>query len=176
MMIKNNPLPNNPSRHVGIGMFIVGWIIFLAMLTWYFGLREDHRYNPNRQLAVSQQGETTEFVLQKNAFDQYIFLGTVNGASATFLVDTGANRVVVSSQLAQKAGLVSGVPVTVATAGGYTTAWQTTIHHLGIGPVELTNIQALINPSMPGNEVLLGMTALQHLNFRQHNDQLILSY
>ena len=51
-----------------------------------------------------------------------------------------------------------------------------TIAELQIGDILLTGVRASINPAMTGNTVLLGMSALRHVEFTQRGDQLTLRY
>ena len=164
----------NPTRPIGLGMLIAFHVVILASLTWYFGKREQQQINPNQ--ALPEGMEHTTVVLQKNTYDQYVFSGKVNGKPANFLVDTGANSVVVSSQLASKVGMPTGRQVRVETASGYTFAWRSQIERIDIGSIRLNKVAALINPEMPSDQVLLGMTALQHINFSQEDDKLVLTY
>jgi len=46
----------------------------------------------------------------------------------------------------------------------------------GIGAIVLRGVRASINPAMQGNTVLLGMSALQHIEFTQRGDSLTLRY
>lgn len=161
------------TRRTGIGMLIACHVVILASLTWYFGQREQ-QHNPNQLLPAG--AENVHVVLQKNSYDQYVFSGKVNGKPATFLVDTGASSVVVSSQLAATIGMPLGQQVQVETASGYTLAWHSQLESIDIGSIHLKKIQALINPEMPSDRVLLGMTALQHIDFRQEDNKLLLTY
>ena len=45
---------------------------------------------------------------------------------------------------------------------------------VAIGPIELSTVKASINPNMLGNEILLGMSFLKHLELLQRGDKLTL--
>jgi aspartyl protease family protein len=90
----------------------------------------------------------------------------VQGASLGFLVDTGASTVVLKPADAEKAGIdVSALAFTVAveTANGTTYAAPIRLRSISIGPIQLTDVEALI--AKPGNlkENLLGMSFLKRL-------------
>ena len=92
----------------------------------------------------------------------------------TFLLDTGATDVVVPEDLATKLQLQKGPSHLASTANGRIRVYSTTIEHLQLGSIELRNVRASINPGMNGQGVLLGMSALSAVDFRQQNGQLIL--
>ena len=43
-----------------------------------------------------------------------------------------------------------------------------------IGPIEIKNVRASINPGLRGKEILLGMSVLKRVEFTQRGDTLIL--
>ncbi|PKO62837.1 MAG: TIGR02281 family clan AA aspartic protease, partial [Betaproteobacteria bacterium HGW-Betaproteobacteria-17] len=45
---------------------------------------------------------------------------------------------------------------------------------LAFGPFDLRGVPASLNPGMGGDQVLLGMSVLKHLEFTQRGDTLIL--
>jgi aspartyl protease family protein len=50
----------------------------------------------------------------------------------------------------------------------------TRVETLAFGPFEIHSVPASLNPGMRGNQVLLGMSVLKHLEFTQRGDRLIL--
>ncbi|MEN8778210.1 MAG: retroviral-like aspartic protease family protein, partial [Glaciecola sp.] len=49
---------------------------------------------------------------------------------------------------------------------------DTQLNSLSIGPIELQNIRANINPGMQSDKILLGMNVLKDLELTQLNNQL----
>ena len=114
--------------------------------------------------------------LQRNPQGHYLVSGHINGAPANFLLDTGATDVVMSEQLARAAMLERGYPTRAMTANGEVVVYSALVDALEIGAIVLREVRASINPVMQGNTVLLGMSALQHIEFTQRGDSLTLRY
>lgn len=155
---------------VGKGMLYVGWIIALAVLVFIFSDFEDSRRNPNKNL-TSGSSATDEVVLQQNNYGQYLFTGLANGKEIDFLVDTGAYGVIFTEKQANELGLEKGFEIEVRTANGDTYAYSTRLEKLQIGPIELYDVLAAIQPNMEG-EALLGMSALGELEWSQRGNEL----
>ncbi|MCC5812813.1 MAG: TIGR02281 family clan AA aspartic protease [Ectothiorhodospiraceae bacterium] len=172
-MEQDKPTPN-PAR-LGRSMIFVMWLVVLALLTLSFNSLLERRDNPNRQL----QGQVTadgarEVTLERNRSGHYIATGQINGQSVTFLLDTGATDISIPEPLARRLGLERGAPVRYQTANGVITGYRTQLERVGIGPVELESVRASINPYMDGDQILLGMSFLRDLDFRQEQGRLTL--
>ena len=92
--------------------------------------------------------------------------GEINGRALNFLVDTGANLVVLSSEQANQIGLEykNGTPSYAATASGTTPMYAIQIAEMSFGGIKLTNIDAgVIEGSFPIIP-LLGMSFLSQLD------------
>jgi len=165
----------NPGRPAGLGMLIASFVIGLGLLTLYFDRLLDRQMNPN-QRPVSQvfSDGITEVVLQRNRQGHYVASGNLNGTRGTFLLDTGATDVVIPEALARRANLPQGQPIQAMTANGVVTVFTTNVAELELGDIRLYNVRASINPAMHGDTVLLGMSALRHVEFTQRGDSLTL--
>lgn len=95
----------------------------------------------------------------------------INQKSVTLLADTGASVVVVPEKIAKKIGLRSGKPMQFRTAGGLVTNYATTLDNLTIGPIQIRNVEAVINPSMHEDFALLGMNVLALLHMTQQREK-----
>ena len=171
--------PNNPqtsSRGLGRGMVIAAWVFLLVLLTLFFNDRLDRQNNPNRHLASITADGIPEVTLQRNRFGHYVATGAINGKPVEFMLDTGATDVSIPAGLADKLGLQRGRASVYQTANGPITAWQTSLDVIQLGPLRLGPIRASINPNDSSNAVLLGMSFLKHLDFKQQGNTLTLSY
>ncbi len=165
---------NNDSRPMGKGMLIIFWVLVLAVLTWGFGGWEAQKNNPNATPSSTANNGYREVVLDSNRHHHYLANGLINRTTVTFLLDTGATDVVIPEALANQLSLRRGNSHIAVTANGNVRVYATIIDHLQLGTIELHNVRASINPGMKGNKVLLGMSALSAVEFRQTNGQLIL--
>ncbi|MGD9783615.1 MAG: TIGR02281 family clan AA aspartic protease [Hyphomicrobiaceae bacterium] len=104
--------------------------------------------------------------IRKRRDSHFVARTTVNDASVSMLVDTGASTVVLTPADAQRAGVpVDELSYTVAvnTANGVAYAAPVRLRRIAIGPIEVRNVEALV--AKPGglSESLLGMSFLRRL-------------
>ena len=165
------------SHSVGRGMIYLMWVALLVVFALMMQSWLDKKNNPNQHVQViqSDQNGTTAVVLQRNKYGHYVSSGQINGKSATFFLDTGATDVSIPAEIADRYGLKRGYSFQVSTANGIATVYHTVLDTVELGPLRLSEIQASINPNMDGEEILLGMSFLKHLNFMQNGDELIVS-
>jgi aspartyl protease family protein len=100
--------------------------------------------------------------------------GQINGVPVTFLLDTGATDVAIPSSVAREASLEPGFATLASTANGVITVYSTEVDELTLGNIYLHNIAASITPSLGGDTILLGMSALKQVEFTQRGSTLTL--
>jgi len=159
----------NPHRGLGRGMALAASLVLLGMLYVFFDGRLQAQNAPNR---VLQFAPGSELVLKRSRDGHYVFPGTINGRPVSFLLDTGATLVSVPAHLGGTLGLDAGAPMRSVTANGTVTTRATRIDALAFGPFEVRGVPASLNPGMGGNQVLMGMSVLKHLEFTQRGDTL----
>ena len=152
-------------------MMIIAMVIGFGLLTNFFQGVLDTQNNPNQKIHTTQSNnEHIEIVLKRNRSGHYVGTGIINGQKAVFLLDTGATYVAIPEHLAKQLGLKKGQPLSISTANGRTTGYQTNIKALSIGQIHLYDIKAIITPNL--EEILLGMSVLKQLEFTQRGDVL----
>ncbi len=162
----------NPHRSSGAWMLVVAWLLIIGGLYWYFGDWAARQNNPNTTKVLSaQQGELT---LLRNRAGHYVADGEINGRRVTFLLDTGATAVALSAKLARELGVKRGAAVTVQTANGAATGFETRLDSVRIGPIEMREVAAIVAGEMEADTVLLGMSFLKRVEFTQRDDRLTL--
>ena len=166
--------PPPPGQGAGKIMLILGWVTVLGVLTLIFARWERHQYNPNTTPESAGEHSQVVVTLQANRWHHYVASGLINGQPVTFLLDTGATAVSVPAHLAGRLGLERGVPMMSQTANGTVQVWSTRIDQLQLGDITLYNIRGSINPGMQQDEILLGMSALKQVEWRQKGDTLTL--
>lgn len=168
---------HRPGQRTGIGMLTASMVLGLLMLTWFFDGMLEQQANPNSRPATERLSDgTLELQLQRNRQGHYVLSGLINGVAATLLLDTGATDVVLPAELADRAQLTRGAAMQAMTANGAVTVYNTRIPELQIGDIRLYDVRASINPAMHGDMVLLGMSALRHIEFTQRGDTLTLRF
>ncbi len=102
----------------------------------------------------------------------YSGAGMINNQVMKFMIDTGATRVALPSELAKRAGLKFGPAVISHTAAGNVSAYQTTIPTLTIGSINLYNTRAVILDKL--DQVLIGMSVLKKFRVTQFDGKMII--
>ncbi|SDT96560.1 retropepsin-like aspartic protease family protein [Halopseudomonas salegens] len=164
------------TRRTGTIMLVLAWVAGMALAVQWFSGVEERQLNPNLDPQSRVTAEAVEVRLERNRHGHYIAGGRINGRNVTFLLDTGATFVALPASLASDLGLSRGRPIMVQTANGTTKSYSTLLDSLELGDIRLHDVRAGIVPGMGGDEVLLGMSALQQLDFSQQGNELILRH
>ena len=100
--------------------------------------------------------------------------GQVNGRNLEFLVDTGANLVVLSSEQANRIGLEykNGTQTVAATASGTSPMYAIRLEQISFAGIELNNINAGVIEGAFPLVPLLGMTFLNHLDMNRSGNRM----
>ena len=161
-------------KRLGTGMFIVGWLGFLALIGfWFSDLLEEQR-NPNQALSTQYSDGAREVLLQRNRFGHYVTSGKINGEDVTFMLDTGATTIAVPSHIASALDLSLGQRFMTQTANGTAAAYATRLDTVSIDGIVLENVEAAVTPGLKSEEILLGMSFLRNIEFTQRGDTLLL--
>jgi aspartyl protease family protein len=119
-----------------------------------------------RVTARKRTAEVQEVQIWRNSAGMYTTVGSINGLTVTFLVDTGASQVALNTEEARRLGIdfrVSGTPTAVGTASGMARAWAVTLDSVKVGSLEMRNIGAVVVEGSSMQHTLLGMTYLGRL-------------
>jgi aspartyl protease family protein len=125
------------------------------------------------------EADANTMVFSENRDGDFAVIGSVNGHTVEFMVDTGASDIVLSPDDAQRAGIdmsslhfVSGYE----TANGIGRGAPVTLNTLEIGPVKLFNIPVSVNGTKMHNS-LLGMAFLKRMkSFEMKGQKLYLRW
>lgn len=175
-MERNQPQEGiREQKRMGLGMMVIAWVLALGFGAWLFGDLLDRQVNPNQTLATRYgDGGVREVALKRNKYGHYVTSGEINGRPVTFMLDTGATGVALSSGLARSLGLQRGPAFRSRTANGDVLSYATRLDSVAVGGIVLHDVPASIVTGMDMDEVLLGMTFLKHLEFTQRGDTLTL--
>lgn len=109
---------------------------------------------------------TGEVQVWRNPQGMYTTVGSVNGLTLPFMVDTGATLVTLNSGQARRLGIdyrKTGVESAVTTASGVETAWAVTLDRVRVGELELRNVAGVVLEGKLPPIALLGMSYLGRL-------------
>ena len=161
---------------IGQGMIYITWMLFLGILTYAFNDYLEQQNNPNKNVDSRIENQNVEVKLRQNRYGHYVVNGKINQKPVTFLLDTGATIISIPETIARQLELAKGYPVQIRTANGSVEVFTTKLDSVSIGAIEINNIRATINPYMEGDEILLGMNFLKHMEMIQKGKELILRY
>lgn len=155
-----------------IWMFLIAWLLFFGLCAWFFQTWVVNQ----EQSTQSELVDSTEIkvIITPNRAHHYIAEGEINRHRVKLIIDTGASTVSIPSRLAKKLGLERGYPIRATTASGVVNVFPTQISSLKIGDITLSDIKGTINPHMPTDKVLLGMSALKFLKIELDQGKLVL--
>ncbi len=163
-----------PGKRAGRLMLIIAWAAALFLATRFFGDWEQRQENPNTTVTSEHGDGFVEVQLVSNRQGHFVMTGQINARPVEFMLDTGATNVAIPEDVAEKLRLERGARVQVSTANGRTEAFRTTLERLRIGDIVLNNVRALVVPGLDGDQVLLGMSAINQLEFTQRGGTLLL--
>lgn len=127
--------------------------------------------------ASMPSGTRPSTTLSADSLGHFVTVGTVNGASITFLVDTGASFISLNGQDARKAGINyrNGEPSYASTANGVTQVYRVKLDTVKVGDIQLHNVDAVIHEGANLPIALLGMSFLSRLEMRRGGNTLTLT-
>lgn len=91
-----------------------------------------------------------DLLLRADASGHYRLEGAINDQPVQLLLDTGATRVTIPSQVAARLGLVATGRSRVNTAAGEIQVETGRIESLAMGPLTLYDLSVFINPAADG--------------------------
>ncbi|MCK4494183.1 MAG: retroviral-like aspartic protease family protein, partial [Methylococcales bacterium] len=156
------------SQKIGQVMIYMAWMLLLVVLTIAANSWLETQQNPNQNLEIQYDHDRIpEVTLKQNRYGHYVATGKINDQKVNFLLDTGATSISIPQAVADNLQLTSGYPTKVNTANGTITVYSTVLKKVSLGAITLTNLRGHINPYMEGDEILLGMTFIRHLELIQ---------
>jgi aspartyl protease family protein len=134
------------------------------------------KYNlGNRVQANYTKTEKKKVIVNSDARGMYKTVGSINGYTVDFLVDTGASVVAINSTLAKRLGIqykLEGEETIVGTASGNTLAFSVSLDQVKVGDLMLRNIEAVIIEGNDPQTPLLGMSYLGRLKLNNEGQTL----
>lgn len=147
------------------------WLLLAGALWWGFSWWE------GRQRAALQpyQLSSGELLIPRSPDGHFYVDGEINHQPVTFLVDTGASSVAISSRVARAAGLPEGRPVSVSTANGTRQARLVHGVPVRVGPLVHNDVSVTTGLDMgDGSGALLGQSFLRHFDVRIDGSRMLL--
>ena len=126
--------------------------------------------------ATIPSGHAT-ITLTPDARGHFVTSGTINGASMSFLVDTGATMVSMGLNDARRAGInyLEGTRGQSQTANGVAAVYRVKLDSVKLGDITLTDVDGVVHEKNSLPVVLLGMSFLGQLEMRREGGSLTLT-
>ncbi len=115
--------------------------------------------------------------LSADARGHFLTTGTINGRSISFVVDTGATSVAISTQDAERLGVDyrNGQRSAVSTANGVVSAYRVMFNNIRIGAISLNMVPGMVVEGAGLPIGLLGMSFLNQTNMQREGSVMTLT-
>ncbi|UYG00481.1 MULTISPECIES: TIGR02281 family clan AA aspartic protease [unclassified Halomonas] len=143
----------------GIVMMLLFWVLLIGAGTWLIDGGFKNLTTPNAHV-INSAPDGAPVRLSRNRSGHFEAPGRINGEPVTFLLDTGATYVAVSTELAERLSLTPGRSAWFNTANGRVKGHLTELDEVALGGLQASNVQGSISPGMERDTVLLGMSFL----------------
>jgi len=93
-------------------------------------------------------------------------VGTINGQTVDFLLDTGATLIAMNTRQAKRLGIdyrMVGKPAGASTASGYVKGYKVKLRSVTLGDIKRSNVDAMVIDGTHPGPILLGMSFLGDL-------------
>lgn len=133
-----------------------------------------HTYKPGGAISLSyakpQQHEEKIYADNRGMFKS---IGTINGRTVRFLLDTGATTVAMNKSQARQLGVdyrMKGEHVVISTASQNVKGYRVRLDSVSVGKIKQSNVEAMVIDGDHPGPILLGMSFLGKLKVEKAGD------
>ena len=140
-----------------------------------YGLSRE--YNPATSTDSPAAPQKAQLSIARGNNGHYQVAGSIEGHPVQFLVDTGATSVAMNESQARRLGIdyrVKGLPMKASTASGTVNAWRVKVDRIKVGSLEVLGVEGAVIEGEAPVEVLLGMSFLNRVRWREEQGVLML--
>ena len=121
--------------------------------------------------------ENFQILIKVTENRQYITAGSINGRPVRYIVDTGANVVVINGSMAKTLGLIveEGIEAYASTVSDDIQVTMVILKEMSVGEIKRRDVQAIIIDGENPKDILLGMTFLQHVDISEKAGLMVLT-
>jgi aspartyl protease family protein len=122
-------------------------------------------------------GGRQQVTLSTDSRGHFIAMGSINGGSVRFLVDTGATFVSLPAAEARRLGIdyTKGERGQMQTSNGLAAVYRVKLNTVRIGDVELYNVDAVVGEGDVMGMTLLGMSFLNRMEMKRDGQSMTLT-
>ena len=146
-------------QYIAVSLLMLVGILLLTMVSL---TGRSANPNPNPAFAPDASG-IPRVVLKQNHVNQYVANGRINGQPVEFLVDTGAVDVAMPYGVALRLNLQLRSGGLSKTGNGNIQSWSAQLDSVDVGGLVASRVKATVLPNLQGEQVLLGMSYLRHM-------------
>ena len=127
--------------------------------------------------SAASRGGRQNVTLGADARGHFLTVGSINGGSVHFLVDTGATLVTLPSAEAKRLGInyLQGQRGQMHTANGVTPTYRVKLDTVKIGDIEVNNVDAVVIQNDTMGVTLLGMSFLNRMEMQRDGQSMTLT-
>jgi aspartyl protease family protein len=143
----------------------------------YRGRQLQRGLDGRTRAALPAEPAAEEYHIYRDSRGMYRSVGSINGLTVQFLLDTGASAIAMNAAQARRLGVdyrVEGRSTFVTTASDVIEAFKVKLDVVRVGAIELRNVDAVVMEGQQPVEVLLGMSFLGRLEMSNRDNRLIL--
>lgn len=129
------------------------------------GVSSEHALGSSSSFSYKEQEYLEEQVFADKR-GMFLAIGSINGQTVKFLVDTGATTIAMNTTQAKKLGVryrIDGDPTRVSTASGFANGYSIKLKTVSLGKIKLNNVDAMVIDGKHPGPILLGMSFLNKL-------------
>jgi aspartyl protease family protein len=136
-----------------------------------------HTLSMGRAYSAAPRDGRQNVTLAADTRGHFVAMGSINGGSVRFLVDTGATFVSLSASEARRLGInyLQGQRGQVQTANGVTAVYRVKLDAVRVGEVELNNVDAVVAENDAMGVALLGMSFLNRMEMKRDGQSMTLT-
>jgi aspartyl protease family protein len=126
--------------------------------------------------AAASRGGRQNTTLAADARGHFVTMGTINGGSVRFLVDTGATFISLPASEARRLGVnyLQGQRGQIQTANGVIAVYRVKLDSVRVGDIEANNVDAVVAENDAMGVTLLGMSFLNRMEMKRDGQSMTL--
>ena len=127
--------------------------------------------------AAVKRSSKQSVTLSPDQRGHFVTMGSINGGSVRFLVDTGATLVSLSAAEARRLGIsyLQGQRGQMQTANGVAPVYRVKLDSVKLGDVEVNNVDAVVSDNDVMGLTLLGMSFLNRMEMKRDSQSMTLT-
>ena len=127
--------------------------------------------------SAATRAERQKVTLSADARGHFVTLGSINGGSVRFLVDTGATFVTLPAAEAKRLGIdyLRGQRGQMQTPNGVVAVYRVMLDTVRVGDIELNHVDAVVSGSDTMGVALLGMSFLNRMEMQRDGQSMSLT-